>query len=451
MDGDVTWTVPQLNDWIGATIAQAVPDPIWIEGEIHNLNRSTNGHVYFTLIEAGADRRSADHTLSVSLFKWNRDKVNLQLKRAGGQVRMADGVRVRIRGHVELYTKRAQLQIKMIAIDPVFTLGDLALRREEILSRLRDLGLIAANASLSLPLLPLRIALITSLGSAAHADFLHEVTSSGRPIELVCIDARMQGVDAEQSVCAALDVAAEQLTDVVAIVRGGGSATDLAAFDSESIALAIARCPIPVFVGLGHETDRSIADEVTHTSFKTPTACAAGIVELIDLAVFAVEERAAALVSGVGRRLDTEQRRLDQRRSHVAARSGDGLDRANLLLASSANRIARRATAAVSSAREQLSHASAQLEATSLRTLDRSRHRLELIDVSVSSRDPRRLLSQGWAIAHTGDGRLLRSTNEIAVGERISVTLSDGIVASTVTDISPTAPESVSPQRPSPE
>lgn len=455
MDGEITWTVPQLNEWIGATIAQAVPDAIWIEGEIHNLTRSAAGHVYFTLIEAGADRRSADHTLSVSLFKWNKEKVNLQLKRAGGQVRMADGVRVRIRGDVELYTKRAQLQIKMISIDPVFTLGDLALRREELIARLRELGLLDANAARPLAMLPLRVALITSLGSAAHADFIDEITTSGHPFELLCIDARMQGVDAEQSVCAAVELAIEHAVELIAIVRGGGSATDLSAFDSEPIARCIGTSPVPVWVGLGHETDRSIADEIAQCSWKTPTACAAGIVDRVSLAVSGVEERAAALVAGVGRRLDNEQRRLDQRRLNVAVQSRISIDRSGVALSTRANRIAHRATTAVITANDQLNRDVARLAALSRRSVDHSLHRLELIDVSIAARDPRRLLAQGWAIAHDHDGRLLRSADQVNVGETVSITLSHGIVTTAVTDIEPTpvfaVPSHTSPDPASPD
>ena len=263
-----TWSVPEVNEWLTTTIAQAFPDDVWVEGEICNLSRSARGHVYFTLIEPGDDRRSASSSLSVTLFDWYRQKVNLALRRAGGAVRMEDGVRVRIRGHLELYAAKGQVQLRMIAIDPAFTLGDLAVQREKILAALAADGLLDANARIAVIDLPLRVGLVTSLGSAAHADFVHELDASGIGFEL--------------------------------------------------IARAIAASPIPVWTGIGHEIDRTVADEVAHTAFKTPTACAGALVERVRFASTQAERAWA--------RKRTTPRRVPQLSAPwLSARSGSSM------------------------------------------------------------------------------------------------------------------------------
>jgi len=154
----------------------------------------------------------------------------------------------------------------------------LAADRERTLAELTKSGLLRRNAAVPLALVPLRVGLVTAAGSAAHADFVHELASSGYAFEVLLCDARVQGVTAEADLLAALRTLGGADVDVIAVVRGGGDRTDLLAFDLASVATAIAMSPLPVFCGIGHETDTSVVDQVAHTAAKTPTACAAALV-----------------------------------------------------------------------------------------------------------------------------------------------------------------------------
>src|SRR5688572_1687055 len=168
-----TYSVGELSDAIGNALRASFRQEVWVRGEIHDLSRPASGHVYLTLVEARDDGSKA--SLPVMLSAANKVAVNRALTRAGGSVRMVDGTEVRIRGRLDWYAPRGQLQLRMTAIDPAYTLGQLEVARAELLARLREEGLLRANAAHPWPSAPLRIGLVTSEGSAAEADFLDEL------------------------------------------------------------------------------------------------------------------------------------------------------------------------------------------------------------------------------------------------------------------------------------
>ena len=183
-DGAATFTVGELNRMIRYALSVTFPDEVWVEGEISSLKRQSSGHVYFELVDAAEGARQADATLQVALFKANKEGVNALLKRAsrlhpGATVRMADGIHIRIRGSLDYYPPTGKLQLRMTAIDPAHTLGRMAAERDRVIAALTLEGLLDRNAQLAIPALPLRLGLVTSAGSAAHADFLHELETSG--------------------------------------------------------------------------------------------------------------------------------------------------------------------------------------------------------------------------------------------------------------------------------
>jgi exodeoxyribonuclease VII large subunit len=435
VEADFTWTVAQVNEYASAAIEQAFPNLIWIEGEICNLNRSSRGHVYFTLIEPGSDRRSPDAQLSVTLFEWHRQKVNLQIKRSGGNVRMEDGIKVRIRGSLELYQARGQIQLKMIAIDPAYTLGNLAADRAALLRRLASAGLLDANARRTLVPVPLHVALVTSLGSAAHADFLHELDGSGIGFRLREIDARVQGVDAELTVAAAVAAAERAGVELVCIVRGGGARTDLAAFDHERIAVSVAECPVPVWVGIGHEIDRTVADDVAHSSFKTPTACAAALVERVRAGEAAVEEQYAAVIRRAEVLLAAGSTTVERSAHDVARATRAGIERGSRQMEASAARVTSRSHRLLDGASARLDAAGATVASGPARHLRSAERDLDGWAARVRAYDPVRVMERGWSMTRTADGTLVRSVADVAPGDALVIRLADGEARSTVDSV----------------
>ena len=162
-----TYSVAELARRIGYALEDAFPDDVWVTGEISGLNRSRGGHVYFDLVEPSVEPGQPPlAALPVALFKMNKDVVNRLLKRAG-ITRIEVGMQVRIRGVVTLYERTGRLQLRMTGIDPTYTLGQLAADRDRVLKILAAEGLVDRNSRLPLPLVPLRIGLVTSAGSAA--------------------------------------------------------------------------------------------------------------------------------------------------------------------------------------------------------------------------------------------------------------------------------------------
>ena len=429
-----TWTVAEVGGAVAEGLRVAFPDEIWLRGEIRSLrapNRS--GHRYFDLVEPGAapgEQPSAK--VSIALFRGAKERVNAVLADAPGQTRIADGVEVRIRGKVDWWVAGGQLRVIMSGIDPVFTLGRLDEQRRLLLERLVAEGLLRRNANLDVPLLPLRIGLVTSAGSAAHADFMHELTSSGYAFEVVLADARVQGADAPGSVVAAIARVAAQGVDVIAVVRGGGATTDLAAFDHEDIARAIAMAPVPVFTGIGHEIDRNVAGEVAHTDFKTPTATAAALVARVAEVEQALLERRARIVQLADRRMAEASERLEGRTRRIARAAQVAGSRADAHLDGVRDRLASAAPRRVQRIADHLERRKATMDGTAPRHLRRAVERLDATEARVRAYDPARVLARGWSLTRTADGRLVRDPSAVAPGDTLITTLAGGRLTSTV-------------------
>lgn len=404
-----TLTVSGLNDALVDALSERFPDEVWVSGAIRSLTRSANGHVYFDLTDpevSGAHPPS----IPVVLFDSTKARINAILKKSGAG-RMEDGVEIRLRGRVSVQRSRGRVQLVMSLIDPAFTLGRLAAERAALLQRLADDGLLDANALLPVPRAPLRVVLITSAGSAAHADFGDELRRSRYGFDLTVLDARVQGADAVGELCDALREANRLEPDAIVITRGGGSRGDLIAFDHEHLARAIATATRPVIVGVGHEIDRSVADEVAHSSVKTPTAAARWLIDRCDTelaSLVAVGRRIAqAAVLATGRSAIDLDRQRD--RLHLAVRAD--LDLAVVDLDRTTERIRQRVPAILTTAA----------------------HRLELAEATVRSADPAVQLARGWSLTRTVEGALVTAVADLGPGDVIETLLADGLVRSTVT------------------
>jgi len=401
-------TVRELCDVVDQTINTLFPDEIWVRGAISGLKRSANGHVYFDLVDP--DDQQSTAVLPVALFANNKHRVNAILKRSGGGVKMTDGIEIQIRGRLTYYPRQSRLQLIMSLIDPAFTLGQMTANRDRLLAALRAEGLIERNRRLLPSVLPLRLALVTSAGSAAEADFLHELEMSDHPFEVVVLDARVQGDEAVPSIVKALAAAHELEVDAIALVRGGGARTDLIAFDDEMIARAIAASSLPVIVGIGHEIDRSVADEVAHHAAKTPTACARFFIDTVDQFRARVEAAAAGI--------DRSSQRI--------------LDTANVSLANARSRLGRSAIRTVEREAMRIELANDGVTRSSQNSLERHEARLDAIAVRLDDLDPATTMARGWTITRGPNGRAIRSASDVSAGDILTTTLVDGTVRSTV-------------------
>jgi exodeoxyribonuclease VII large subunit len=303
---------------------------------------------------------------------------------------------------------------------------------------------------------PLRVGLVTSAGSAAEHDVLDELARSGIGFRVLRADVRVQGTRAARSVAWGLRAVAARGVDVVLLVRGGGATTDLAVFDSEAIARAVAELPVPVLTGIGHDIDRSVADEVAHASYKTPTACAQAVVA----DVRSVEQRTLAAWRGVasaarrhGRR---EAERLRACGQHMAVATRQGLAAADRDLATRGVRVGRSASGALARSATRLDRAVGRVEAggrlhlrtheaalaaagvrlsaRAPRVVASATRRLDGVEAQVRAFDPARTLARGWSITRDAQGRVVRSPAAVGPGDHLVTTVAEGVVHSTVDD-----------------
>ncbi len=381
-------SVGELCAAIDFAISTCFPDDLWVTGAVSGIRRTKPGHVYFDFIDPSDLGQASASTLSVALFANVKHQINAILKKSGA-ARIEDGVELRIKARVEYYARQGRVQLIMTSIDPSYTLGKLEEARTLLLAELREAGLIDLNGQLEMPALPLRVALITSEGSAAEADFLHEIELSGLPFEITKLDVRVQGDEAPALIAKAIEAAQDLDVDAIALIRGGGAKTDLASFDHRSVALAIVHSTIPVVVGVGHEIDRSVADEVAHTAAKTPTACAGVFIDRVT--AFAQRLDAAAKRLGTAGLLATQ--RHSARIDLLWQRTGAAAERA----------------------------------------LTEQRHHIDRAELRAGALDPAVTLARGWSITRTQSGELVRSTNQIEVGAVLTTLVHDGTLTSSVT------------------
>jgi exodeoxyribonuclease VII large subunit len=429
-----TYTVSDLARGIQDAL-DSFGGEVWVEGELHGLKRSERGHVWFDLVEVGTLGGPPVAQIPVVLFDRHRQGVNALLRRTGG-VRMTDGMAIRIRASLDFYPPQGRVQLVMTGIDPDYTLGKLLAERDRVLRTLQEEGLLGRNALLVAPPVPLRVGLVTASGSAAYADFVHELERSGFAFRVVHHDARVQGRDAEGSIALALAALDRHDLDVIALVRGGGARTDLAGFDGERVARAIAALGVPVHTGIGHETDRSIADEMAHTAHKTPTACAAALVRAVDDFLDGLRARAATISHASRRGLDREAARLGEHADRASRAGSRVLDAEHQRLTRRARRVTASTGAMLDRHAAGLAETVDEIDRRSRNALERVERQLVGHEAHARALDPARLLARGWSITRTADGRAATAT-DLAVGAELVTHLADGQVRSTVTALAP--------------
>jgi len=405
-----TYTVTELMTATADAIKERLGGAVWVDGEISGP-RDSRGHFYFDLVDRD-EKGVVTAKVPVALWSRTRPKVEQKLD-AAGTVRLEEGVKVRIRGPLELWLAGGRLQLSMNDIDPAFTLEALESERERVLALLRAENLIERNRARPLPTMPLHIALITADESAAQADFMHSLTESGLPWRVEFIDSKVQGAGAERTIAAALRTAERLGVEVIALVRGGGSRLDLAVFDHELVARTIATSTIPVFTGIGHEIDTSVADVVAFESHKTPTACAVALIDRVREFVDGTETLWSTIAQVAGSQLERNGTMLDRVSRDIVIHTRSAVDRADERLKARVDRIVRRVP---------------QYFDDRERELDNAATRVRLLD-------PRNVLARGWSITRTATGRVVRSVNEVASGDVIVTVVADGTVVSTIGEI----------------
>jgi exodeoxyribonuclease VII large subunit len=424
-----TYSVGELADAINDQLRRGFTDGVWVRGEIDGL-RHSGAHSYFALVE---DTDAGRAVLSVSLFAPMKRNLTPLLKR--NRLELGNGMKVRIFGHLDYYAPNGRLGLKMAGIDPRFTLGELSQARDQVVRRLVAAGLYDANRGRPLSRVPLRVGVVTSVGTAAWHDFHQELAGSGHGFRLAVCDTRVQGAGAEASVAAAIRTLGRRGDlDCVVVIRGGGARNELATFDAEPIALAIATCPVPVLTGLGHEIDRSVADDVAHRALKTPTACAGALIEAVAEYRGATEATWSAIASLAERALTASRAALTDRAHRVARRTHAAVERADERLTVRRDRLRSLPARRLDISEARLAAARTVMVRRGPRHLDDVERALATRGARLAALDPVNLLRRGWSITRDGDGGIVRSVADVAPGTIITTQVADGRLTSRIED-----------------
>jgi exodeoxyribonuclease VII large subunit len=433
------WPVRELVGQVRELVEQEWGD-VWVEGEISNYRPATSGHLYFTLKDAEAQLR-------IVLFR--RQAMLLRF-------RPEDGLHVLVRGRVSVYEQSGQMQLVAETMEPVGA-GSLQLAFEQLKQRLKAEGLFDAERKQPLPAFPRTVGIITSPTGAVIRDFLNIVSRRHSGLSVLLCPVSVQGDSAPGEIEAALaELNADGLVDVIVVARGGGSLEDLAAFNSERVARAIAASRLPVVSAIGHETDFTIADFVADLRAPTPSAAAELITEaqhkiaehlaeqshrleraarfqllqarqrLTRLPVSRAEGRVNGLLHRLAQRLDE----LSQRGESAASGQLRGLQRYVAELCASILRHDPRQR--LSQARERLTTGRTHLVHAMERTVHESQAHLNALDARLHSLSPLAVLERGYALVLDVAGAVVRSTKQIAPGDKVITRLSDGAFISRV-------------------
>lgn len=451
-----TYSVGELADAINDALRRGFSDGVWVRGEITGWS-DRGQHAYFTLVDDDSSERGDRNgnargkaVVNVQFFANARMRLRPMLQKH--RLRLADGMKVRVFGYLDYYAPNGRIGLKMTGIDPKYTLGDIAQSRDEVIRRLVADGLLDANKRRVLSPIPLRVGVVTSVGTAAWHDFHDELQRSALGFSLTVIDTRVQGEFAEQQVAAAVITLSRRVDlDALVVIRGGGARNELAVFDAERIARAIASSPVPVLTGLGHEVDRSVADEVAHTMLKTPTACAGELIARAARYAADTEATFAAIVRESHQGLVAATTELSETAHRIARRTHAAVERADERLGMRVDALVRTAPAGLARADQRLVDAQRRVLTRSGAVLDRAASRLDVLDARVAAVDPAVQLARGWSITRRADGTLVRSVDDVDPGDTITTALAAGSIASTVTGTLDDSSADHSPERPQPK
>lgn len=475
-----TLTVTDLNIQAKEALSEAFPESLWLVGELQGYDRNQRRnyrHTFFELVDRPAEDADPSAKVTAVMFDETHTRIEEKLEDAPDDVRLRDGLAVRVRVKVDLYAPQGTYQVQVEDIDPSYTTGRLQQKRQEILKRLDEAGIRENNRELAWPVCPLRVGLMTSQGSDACRDFIDELEASPFGFQVDVHDIYVQGDRTESSVLDALSYFEdhENEYDAVAVVRGGGARSDLAYFDTDGIGDAICRHPLKIVCGVGHEEDVSLLDSICE-SHKTPTAAAQAFVRrveafrermdesfeqicrLADRQVSQAAERLSRLSVDVEhrvqRRLARADRRLSSLRTSLTMAARDRLDlgrrrlenvvarlpqavknrqqtarrRLGFVMRSlSMERIQRR----LSRSRREVDSLASRLERAVERRLEEARRHVETLDDRRELLDPQRVLERGYALVWAGD-RLVRSAEAVEAGDRVDVRLNDGEISARV-------------------
>jgi len=398
-------TLSELTNQIQQVIRSNFDTPQWIRAEISELRENPGGHCYLELVEKDDASDALLAKTKATIWASTYRMLKPYFESSTGQSLRA-GLNVLVSVTVEFHGVYG-FSLNIRDIDPTFTIGEMAARRLKIIRQLEEDGIVDMNKEIPFPVLPQRLAIISSSTAAGYGDFCDQLKNDSSHFAFYpkLFSAVMQGDQAEASIVSALEKIYEhiELFDVVVIIRGGGAITDLACFDSYELALNCAQFPLPIVSGIGHQRDISILDMVANSSVKTPTAAAELLISVLQNAESRMSSVVADIQHLVKNKIDIENRLINQAQMRIKQTLRSWVLQKVHLLDRQRNRLQ-------SSIRMQLL---------------KQNNKLSLLEKNIETHSPQFLLKHGYTIT-TLNGKRITSAKQIKSGDQIRTYVGDG-------------------------
>ena len=389
------FSLRQLNLMVRDAIEMQLPDEYWVEAELSEC-RERGGHCYMELIEKDEQTNTPIARASAKCWRQTWQMVQPHFEHVTGQPLHA-GLKVLLRVYAQFHETFGFSWI-VTDIDPTYTIGDMARRRQEIIRQLKEEGVFDLQRELHIPMFAQHIAVISAAGAAGYGDFVHQLEDNdyGFKFDVQLFPAIMQGEQVEQSIISALNKIYEANAlvdspmgrfDCVVIIRGGGATADLSGFDTLALAENVAQFPLPIITGIGHDRDESILDMVSNTRVKTPTAAAALLIDNLLQVLTRIDSAQQRLTTAISQRFANQKERLSSMQTIIPV--------------------------------------------LAQRILSNAKHRLELLELQLQGYDPQLLLRRGYSIT-LHNGRAVRDPKQLKAGDEIETRVEHGSIISTV-------------------
>jgi exodeoxyribonuclease VII large subunit len=406
-------TLYELNYRVRLVLDRALGGVYWIQAETSDVRPVANGHCYLEFVQKNDSGNTLMARARGVIWRDVFPELRNRFETETGQL-FTSGIKVMVQVAVQFHEQYGY-SLKVMDIDPVYTLGDMQQRRREIIRKLEEEGVLTLNKELEMPVLPKRVAIISSPTAAGYGDFCDQLRNNpmGYAFTTKLFPALMQGEGIEDSVIHALEcIAAEQeLWDVVVIIRGGGATGDLAGFETYLLAAYVAQFPLPVITGIGHERDDTVIDMVAHTRVKTPTAAAEFLIAQVMSTERELAELQQRLVESVQLCVDRERKSLQQMVRNLP------------LIFVEHKRIQE----------QRLDRLWQRVGVAVTQRLRDEQHCLDLLEQKVIGEDPERLLKRGYSITLCG-GKLIRDIAAVHPGDTLETHIYGGSIHATVTE-----------------
>jgi exodeoxyribonuclease VII large subunit len=469
-------TLFELNEQVKETLANAFPSTVWVIAEVSELKENRNGHCYLELIEKQGAEIIARSRATIWSYTYRMLKPYFET--TTGQY-FAQGIKILVQVSVE-YHSSFGLSLNIKDIDPIYTVGDMAMQRKEIINRLQSEGVFEMNKELQLPLVPQKIAVISSATAAGLQDFMNQLENNefGFKFYTKLFQATMQGTDAVPSIINSLEriFEYEDFFDAVVIIRGGGATADLSSFDNYDLAFNITQFPLPVITGIGHEKDDTIIDLVAHTRMKTPTAVAEFLIKGMERFYDRMLEMENEIVQLTRNLIDSHQKEIEQAAANLdyvvtgfinknqsqLTKKGNQLQRAVkqfsfqkehelnwmkhnikskvlLWFAVSKNNLAQKrrnlkhaVNESLLKQQSNLVHYKDLLTGKSKYLISREKTRIHFFENTARLIHPENVLKRGYTLT-LKEGKIIKSTKQLGLNEEIETRFADGYVQSKIT------------------